>query len=555
MKRFNIVIYALALSAAHAHGMELAQPKKKITLNVDQRIKVETRDGEQYLPKADVQLFGTIKNLLQDTKDDAPIPLPKVSGNIMDKMLEDLQWIRQMHTERNNNVAMSDDEIVALSEAERSRRAKIAVQSIQIPEYTKAVLQNEIEYFHGAVFLNNPECIELGAYRVAKLLCSPESMAEFHESDEKNKQKHPLLDEKYRISQDAKSVVHGYMPQEWQDRLALWHNSTVWSVTFSPDGKYLATGSDDRKARIYNIATGEVKEIKHNGWVWSVAFSPDGKYLATGSDKEARIYNIATGELVKEIKHNDWVNSVAFSSDSKYFATGSADNKALIYNVATWKLVKEIGHNGGVNSVAFSPEGKYLATGSNDKKTRIYNIATGEVKEIKHDSWVNSVAFSSDGKYLATGSDDRKARIYNIATGEVKEIKHDSWVRSVAFSSDSKYFATGSADKKARIYNIATWELKEIEHNNWARSVAFSPEGKYFATGSADKKAHVYEYLTNTCDQALLATYLQWCREHNKLIKHRGWVNKIKETYEDTTALEKAFPEKIITLQEFDDQA
>ncbi len=95
---------------------------------------------------------GTIKNLLQDTKDDAPIPLPKVSGNIMDKMLEDLQWIRQMHTERNNNVAMSDDEIVALSEAERSRRAKIAVhqfkyQSIQ-RQYYKMRLSISMEpYF------------------------------------------------------------------------------------------------------------------------------------------------------------------------------------------------------------------------------------------------------------------------------------------------------------------------------------------------------------------------------------------------------------------------
>ena len=86
------------------------------------------------------------------------------------------------------------------------------------------------------------------------------------------------------------------------------------------------------------------------------------------------------------------------------------------------------------------------------------------------------------------------------------------------------------------------WELlKEIKHNDWVRSVAFSSDGKHLATGSADKKAHVYEYLTNTCDQALLATYLQWCREHNKLIKHRGWGNKIKETYEDIAALEKAF--------------
>ncbi len=113
----------------------------------------------------------------------------------------------------------------------------------------------------------------------------------------------------------------------------------------------------------------------------------------------------------------------------------------------------------------------------------------------------------------------------------------------------------GSDDKKARIYNIAMWELlKEIKHNDWVRSVAFSSDGKHLATGSADKITPHTQTSPNTRDQALLATYLQWCREHNKLIKHRGWVNKIKETYEDIAVLEKAFPEKIITLQEFDNQ-
>ncbi len=263
---------------------------------------------------------------------------------------------------------------------------KIAVQSIQIPEYTKAVLQNEIEYFHGAVSLKNPECIELGAYRVAKLLCSPESMAEFHESDETNEQKHPLLDEKYRISQDAKSVVQDYMPQIWQERLVLKHGCDVRSVAFSPDGKHLATGSgDNTKARTYNIATGEsVRKIEHKGLfnsvVLSVAFSSDGKHLATGADdRKARIYNIATSKLLKEIEHNDWINSVAFSPDGKYLATGADDRKARIYDIATEELVKDLEHDYPVYSVAFSSDGKYLATGSY-KKARIYNIATWELK-------------------------------------------------------------------------------------------------------------------------------------------------------------------------------
>ena len=195
---------------------------------------------------------------------------------------------------------------------------------------------------------------------------------------------------------------------EFQPMKSFKHYNDVNSVAFSPDGKFLATGSSKDKAKIFNLETGnEVKSFKHYDHVNSVAFSPDGKFLATGSsDSNARIFNLETGAEVKSFKLNR-VNSVAFSPDGKFLATGSYDNNARIFNLETGNEVKSFKHYDSVYSVAFSPDGKFLATGSYDNKAKIFNLETGnKVKSFKHNNLVNSVAFSPDGKFLATGSDN-----------------------------------------------------------------------------------------------------------------------------------------------------
>jgi len=115
-------------------------------------------------------------------------------------------------------------------------------------------------------------------------------------------------------------------------------------VAFSPDGKWLATGSADKTARVIEAATGrEVYHLAHQGWVAEVAFSPDGKWLATGSsDKTARVMEAATGTEVYRLAHQGWVAEVAFSPDSRWVATRSADYTLRVMDAATGEELHRI---------------------------------------------------------------------------------------------------------------------------------------------------------------------------------------------------------------------
>jgi WD40 repeat protein len=283
------------------------------------------------------------------------------------------------------------------------------------------------------------------------------------------------------------------------------HTRSVESVSFSPDGKKVVTGSWDDTARIWDAESGKelVKLEGRTGDVWSVAFSPDGKKVVTGSeDRTARIWDAESGkELAKLEGHTDRVRSVSFSPDGKKVVTGSDDRTVRIWDAESGKeLAKLEGHTSRVESVAFSPDGKKVVTGSTDMTARIWDAESGkELAKLEGrtgDVW--SVAFSPDGKKVVTGSEDRTARIWDAESGkELAKLEgHTKCVNSAAFSPDGKKVVTGSEDKTARIWDAESGkELAKLEgHTRSVESVAFSPDGKKVVTGSEDKTARIWDF-------------------------------------------------------------
>ncbi len=339
------------------------------------------------------------------------------------------------------------------------------------------------------------------------------------------------------------------------------HTDTVWSVSFDPNGKYLATGDEGGTARLWHRDGKEVKKFtRHAGRVYSVTFSPDenGKYLATASaDSTARLWHrdgtfiqeftghtnqvrcvafspdedgkyLATasfdgtvrlwsrdGKVVKEFTAHGGaaVYSVAFSPDGKYLATASANGTARLWRRDGTLVHEFTGHKGPVWSITFSPNGKTLATASDDKTARLWHLDGSLVQDFMHLGALLSVAFSpdEDGKYLATASENGTARLWHRDGTLVHEFTgHPGRVASVTFSSDGKYLVTGDEGGTARQWFIEPQAF--TEDNNGVLSVTFSPDGEYLATASADKTARLLRR-----DGTLV----------HKFTGHRKWVRSV----------------------------
>uniref|UniRef100_A0A8J6ZUS6 Novel STAND NTPase 1 domain-containing protein n=1 Tax=Desmonostoc muscorum LEGE 12446 TaxID=1828758 RepID=A0A8J6ZUS6_DESMC len=275
------------------------------------------------------------------------------------------------------------------------------------------------------------------------------------------------------------------------------HQGYVYSVSFSPNGKTIATASLDNTARLWNLQGQLLQEFKgHRHGVGSVSFSPDGKTIATASsDNTARLWML-NGQLLQEFKgHQAEVYSVSFSPDGKTIATASLDNTARLWNLQGQLLQEFKGHQAYIWDVSFSPDGKTIATASLDKTARLWTLNGQLLQEFKgHQERVYGVSFSPDGKTIATASEDKTARLWTLNGQLLQEFKgHQGILNSLSFSPDGKTIATASSDNTARLWTLNGQLLQEFKgHQGSVNSVSFSPDGKTIATTSSDSTARLW---------------------------------------------------------------
>jgi hypothetical protein len=153
------------------------------------------------------------------------------------------------------------------------------------------------------------------------------------------------------------------------------HSALVYSVAFSPDGKYALSGSEDKTLKLWEVSSG--KEIRtfsgHSGEVSSVAFSPDGKYALSGSsDNTMKLWDIASGGEIRTFTgHSYIVNSVEFSPDGKYALSGSWDNTLKLWDITSGKETAEmVGFTDG-EWIVMTPDGYFNSSPNGAKNINV----------------------------------------------------------------------------------------------------------------------------------------------------------------------------------------
>ena len=277
------------------------------------------------------------------------------------------------------------------------------------------------------------------------------------------------------------------------------HTGEIYEIDISPDGKYLATGSVDMTARLWDLTTGETIQTfsGHTGAIDGISFSPDGKTLATGSgDQTVRLWDVTTGEEL-QVFSGHTAGEVEFSPDGQSLVSTAGDPTARIWDVASGQTLHVLtGHSDLVIRVAYSPDGKYVLTGSLDDTARLWDTATGDEVRIftGHSEDVSAIAYSPDGQYIATG-DAQTARLWEVATGQlVREFSgHTAWVAGIEFSPDGQLLLTGSGDRTARLWDVATGQaIRVFNAKAVLQDVAFSPDGQLVVAAGNDRIARVW---------------------------------------------------------------
>lgn len=274
------------------------------------------------------------------------------------------------------------------------------------------------------------------------------------------------------------------------------HTSPVRSLSFSPDGQILASGSsdpfDDAQSNVILWDVEARTNIRVIEDASHVVFSPDGFKYATGSPGGAiKLWDAAAHQTAVALEnHTDAINALAFSADGAALASAARFEEAVtLWNTATGNVIDSLeGHTGSINALAFSLKDGLLASGGSGGEIKLWDITTGEDTDlIGHNDWVESIAFTPDGATLASGSFDRTVKLWDVAARQDTDTIVGHWdvVSAVTFSPDGATLATGSADGTVKLWDAETGlTFGLLPFTSEVTAVAFSPDGTLLATGT-----------------------------------------------------------------------
>jgi WD40 repeat protein len=281
------------------------------------------------------------------------------------------------------------------------------------------------------------------------------------------------------------------------------HKAPVLSVALSPDGKFLATGGEDKLLMVYDLATyAPVWAYAENYFAPRALVMTQTNNLFMGSGPDVKLIDMQNNTLGVYKGNSTHIWSVAYAPERNKVASGSYDYKLRVWDASTQELELILeGHKKSTLPVAFSPDEKYLVSGSLDRTVKVWNAKTGElIRSLeKHSENIYDIAFHPSGKYFASASRDKTIRLWDFESGEVLVTfsGHDQGVTDIEFLPDGNHLLSASYDGSMRLWQSKTGKMVYTfaEHTGPVNSIDVSADGKIFASGGVDRKVLLWELI------------------------------------------------------------
>jgi WD40 repeat protein len=305
---------------------------------------------------------------------------------------------------------------------------------------------------------------------------------------------------------DLPRIIGGY-EQSWSSLSNVFSSDGIisWAVTFSPDGKQIASSCVDKTIHVWDLTSGlDVLPPMHCGadWVHLLMFSPNGRLIVGAAGKNLYAWDVSLRSQVwgPLHGHKDDLTSVVFSANGAKIASGSEDGAIRVWDATFgYEMLRLLPKNKGkIQSVVFTSDGQRVVSGASDGSISIWGVnrAADAISVLRgHEKDVMAIALSPDENWIVSGSLDGTVRLWDAALG----VQILSWPVGaltnwdvMTFSSDGCKFICTYSDRMVRVWDVGLWDAASHSGENsvsfkmpmHSYSIAMSPDGRHLAAGT-----------------------------------------------------------------------
>jgi len=310
---------------------------------------------------------------------------------------------------------------------------------------------------------------------------------------------------------EARNALHQSIPELHLLQRMPAHEDGAVDVTFSPDGARLASIGEDRSAKIWDAASGELLltlQSTADEPSASVAFSPDGNTLAAAYTTRVELWDLNTARQIATLEgqsvgsdmgYNLNVGQVAFSGDGNYLAVANMDGTSKVWDLASQSVLLTLaGESLPPKALVYCLEDTRLATAGDEGIVTIWDAATGEnLFTLALGGIIHALSASRDGTLLAAASEDGAVKVWDCQSGdELSHLPRSVGMYDLAFLADGS-LATAGQDGVTRVWEALSGQLllSLPGHASTVIGVAGNPDGTRIATSGYDSTLRIWDAL------------------------------------------------------------